>query len=97
MDKGLEFFLWGLLGGIFIDGLDFVKLIRARGGKMLKRATSAGYMLVLGEVLRLLIGGALALVFYESNQVNTPLAAATIGMTAPMIIERLGREPPKVK
>ncbi|MGA2233006.1 MAG: hypothetical protein ABSH22_19060 [Tepidisphaeraceae bacterium] len=87
MSAGWQYFLWGLFGGSLVDGLEFVKVVRARGGTFPKRFFSAGH--VASEVVRLLIGGALALVFFESGQVNTPLTAATIGISAPITIERL--------
>src|SRR5436305_1177390 len=92
MGDGFRFFLWGLLGGCIVDGWEFVRIVRANRGKLPEGFWSFGY--VAAELVRLLIGGALAMVFFLSKQIAEPLAAVTVGMTVPMIIERLRRQPP---
>jgi hypothetical protein len=78
---------YGALGGFMIDGLEFVRAVRANHHRIPVRFKRPGYLL--GEAVRLAIGAALAAVYYASGQATGPLAAVTVGIAAPMIIERL--------
>jgi hypothetical protein len=56
-----NYFCFGLLGGALVDGMDFVHAVRANKGLIPVRFTRLGY--ILGEVVRLAAGGALAAYF----------------------------------
>ena len=92
MPPWFNYFLLGLLSGAMVDAVEFVRALQSANGIIPKRYQRLGTLL--GEVVRLLIGGALAAVFYVSHQVETPLAAVTVGATAPIIIERMLAKPP---
>jgi hypothetical protein len=87
-----NYFLLRLLGGAMVDAMEFIRALQASNGVIPRRYRRLGTML--GEWVRLLIGGALAAVFFASHQVETPLAAVTVGATAPIIIERMLVRPP---
>ena len=91
MGSEFSYFCIGLLGGALVDGMEFVQEIRANGGSIPDRYKRLGALL--GEAVRLLCGGVLAWVFYASHQIDTPLAGLTIGIAAPIIIERLAKAP----
>ena len=93
MPSWTNYFLLGLLCGAMVDAVEFVRALQSSHGVVPKRYKRYGMWA--GEVVRLLIGGALAAVFYVSHQVETPLAAVTVGATAPIIIERMLAEPPR--
>ena len=79
--------LWGLFGGFAAEGLDFYRALKARGSAPWgERASSedpapSGYLIA--TVIRVTIGGGLALAAAESDQVSTPLAAVAVGVAAP--------------
>jgi hypothetical protein len=49
---------------------------------------------MVGESVRLAIGAGLALAAAESGQVATPVSALAVGVSAPMLVERLLRSVP---
>jgi hypothetical protein len=94
MDQNIKYFLLGVLGGVFIDGMDFVKAVKSNHGVVPARYMRYGTWF--GEATRLLIGGGLAGVVYASGQVDRPLAAVAIGIAAPIMIDRYAKQPPGV-
>ncbi len=87
-----QYFGLGTIGGLLVDGMEFVTAIRAARGSIPRVYTRWGYWL--SEVVRLMIGGTLTAVMYASHLVDTPMTAVTIGVTAPILIERLTKAPP---
>ena len=87
-----NYFTLGLLGGVMVDAVEFVRLVQASRGAVPRRYKRWGTWL--GALVRFPTGGALASVFYVSHQVETPPAAVTVGATAPIIIERMSGKPP---
>jgi hypothetical protein len=88
----LQYFALGVVGGMLVDGMEFWQALRSPNSALPPYYRLGLYWL--GEAIRLLIGGTLAAIFYASHQVDTPLAAAMIGITAPIIVERLAKAPP---
>jgi hypothetical protein len=90
-----EMALWGLFGGFAVEGLDFYRAFKA-GSPMPWRERQThgqrvphGVLYLVVTVIRLAIGGGLALAAAQSDQVTTPLAAVAVGVAAPLIVERL--------
>ena len=81
-----QYFGLGTLGGLLVDGMELVNAIRDADGEVPRRYRRWGTWI--GEVFRLVIGGVLTSVMYASRQVDTPITAVTIGIAAPIIIER---------
>jgi hypothetical protein len=77
-----------------VDGLEFVKLVRSRRGRLPKGFISRRY--VIGELIRLSLGGALSAALFLSGEIAKPVAGIIVGVAAPTIVERWLREPPKV-
>ena len=79
------YFLWGVLGGFLVDGLEAAKLLK-QDVTHWKTFATPGY--ITAELLRLLIGGILALGLGLGRQIDAPLGALISGIAAPVIIER---------
>jgi hypothetical protein len=93
MSDAFIFFCWGLLGGAIIDGWDFVRVVRAHHNRIPPQFKTAGY--VIGEIVRLLIGGALSMVVFLAKKISDPLGGVAVGIAAPSIIDRLMASAPK--
>ncbi|MFH9355045.1 hypothetical protein [Kitasatospora sp. NPDC017646] len=87
--------LWGLLGSALIEGWDLYTAIHSAGGfpwKKRGKIRLAPYLVAV--VIRVGVGAALAAVYSASNQIEGPLAAVTVGIAAPKILEQLARNRP---
>ncbi len=84
-------FLWGALGGLMVDGLEIVKVLKQHP-EQFGLFMRPGYLIA--AVLRLSIGGVLAVALGASGEIQPPLGALVVGMTAPMIVERYLANPP---
>lgn len=82
-----EFGIWGLAGGLLIEALEVQNAARLNGGILPPAYT--GWAFWIGEVIRVLGGGALAVAFGQSAVVTTPVAAMAIGISTPVIVEKL--------
>lgn len=83
---------WGLFGGFAVEGLDCYAVLRTCGDwpwrvKLEWESGPLGYGTA--EVIRLSIGGGLALASAQSGQVTTAIGAAAVGVATPIIVERL--------
>lgn len=84
--------LWGLFGGALVSGLDFVEVVGRIGDwpwNARKKLRAGPY--VAATVVRLVLGGGLAVAAGQSGLVASPLAAVTIGVATPLIVEKLAR------
>ena len=83
---------WGLFGGFIVDGLEFWRDVRRNGGAWpVYYRSLAG---IVAEVIRLFAGAGLAIAFGKSGQVSGVIGAIAIGAAAPLIVEKLGQQPP---
>lgn len=82
-----EFAIWGIVGGVLIDGLELRSAARRNGGPLPAEYTGRVYWT--GEVFRLLAGGAVAMALGLSDKLGTPVAALGVGISTPLILERL--------
>lgn len=92
---------WGLFGGLAVEALEFLRAIRRAAGMPWKNedgtrnpAEPGPGALAISVVIRMGIGGGLAAAAGASGQVSGPLAAITIGVAAPLIIEQFGGQMP---
>lgn len=93
MTAWIEMALWGLAGGAIVDGLDFAEAIHKGAGRLPARYKRAGFWL--GEAVRLLAGAGLAAALGVAGYVKPPLGPLIVGIAAPSIVKRLGRDLPK--
>jgi hypothetical protein len=86
-----ETLLWGCFGGMLVVSLDFVSVISRTGNypwKSKKKMLLGPY--VAATMVRLAVGGGLAVGIGQSGAlVANPLAAITIGIATPLIVEKL--------
>jgi hypothetical protein len=88
----MDYAVWGLVGGAIVDGIEFWQIVRAnRGSWPLEYRTFA---FGVAELVRLSAGAGLAVAFGLSGQVTGPMGAMTIGLAAPLIVEKLSRQLP---
>lgn len=85
------FLIWGMLGGLIVDGLEIVKLVKQDVTRWAK-FRSTGYLVA--EFLRILIGGILAVALGLAGEVEAPLGALIVGVTAPIMVDRYLSSPP---
>lgn len=89
----MESCLWGLLGAALIEGLDLYTAIHTSDGWPWKKKgepTLAPYLVALA--IRLGVGTDLTAAFAASHQVAGALAAVTVGIAAPKILQQLARQ-----
>ncbi len=84
-----QFALCGLAGGAIIDGIEFWRAVRGNKGRIPEEFRTPGF--ALAEAIRLLSGATLAWAFGTSGEISTALAALTVGVTAPLVVEKLAR------
>lgn len=98
---GIEAGAWGLFGGFALEGLEFHAALRRHGcwpwrvqssDSQTASAPEAGPLVYLvGELIRLLIGGGLAWAAAATGQIAGPLGALGVGAAAPTIIGQLAK------
>ncbi|KQM03084.1 MULTISPECIES: hypothetical protein [unclassified Frankia] len=94
---GVEVALWGLFGGFAVEGLDLYTAVRRSGRWPWRtgRPREVGaWAYLVAEVVRLAIGAGLAAAAAASGQVTTAFAAVSVGIAAPLVVERLARAIP---
>ncbi|MDH6435710.1 hypothetical protein M2158_004187 [Streptomyces sp. SAI-144] len=85
--------LWGLLGAALIEGLDLYTAIHSTDGwpwRKKGQPTFAPYITAL--LIRLGVGTGLTAAFAASHQVAGALAAVTVGIAAPKILQQLAKQ-----
>ncbi|PPK64251.1 hypothetical protein V5P93_006160 [Actinokineospora auranticolor] len=89
----VECLSWGLFGGFAVEGLEFVARIR-RTGTWPWRGKNAPAVLpfAVSVLIRLTISGGLAAAAGSSGQFAGPLGALVVGISAPLIVEKLARQ-----
>lgn len=87
-----EVAVWGVFGGIAIDGIELVKVIRAHGGNLPPDVRHWPYWFA--EFLRLAIGGGFAIALNDAGQINGAFGALAVGAAAPLIAEKLSQTLP---
>ena len=77
-----------------MEGLDLYVAVRRKGcwPWQVRGPRAAGALAYfVAELIRLVIGGGLAGAAAASGQLSTPLAALTMGLATPLIVERLAK------
>jgi hypothetical protein len=88
----LQLALWGLLGGFAVEGLELAAAIRRTRGWPWRKGGEVGLGPYLASVvIRLMISSALATAFGMDGQVNGATGALMVGITAPLIVEKMSR------
>ncbi|MFJ3728819.1 hypothetical protein ACIPYQ_40510 [Streptomyces sp. NPDC090045] len=89
----LEGCLWGLLGAALIEGLDLYTAIHTTDGWPWKKKGEPAFApYAVAVIIRLGVGMGLTAAFAASGQVAGPLAALTIGIAAPKILQQLAKQ-----
>ncbi len=86
-----EFGIWGLVGGLLIEALEFRSVARANWGLLPPAYT--GWAFWTAEIIRVLGGGVLAVTLGQSEIVVTPVSAMAIGILTPVILDKLKSAP----
>jgi hypothetical protein len=84
--------LWGLFGGALVAGLDFVAVVTRIGDwpwKARKKLRPGPY--VVATAVRIALGAGLAVAAGQSGMVTNALAAVTLGIATPLVVEKLAR------
>jgi hypothetical protein len=97
---GQEALLWGLFGGAAIESLDFCQF--ARSAKRRKQArklpTLEIVIIALSVIVRVCVGGGLALAAQRDGQIVGAMGAVGIGVAAPLVLAQFFKlipgEPP---
>lgn len=83
--------LWGLLGGFCVEALDLYAKIHTTPGWSWRKETFGLDALITALVIRLGVGAALAAAFAASGQVSGSIAAFSLGIASPLVVERLAK------
>lgn len=91
--------LWGLFGVLAVEAIDIHAAVRRYGSwpwrvKGARGVGALGY--VVAGLIQVTTGVGLATAATLSGQITSPLAAMTVGMVAPLILERVTRAVPIV-
>jgi hypothetical protein len=91
----LTYGLWGLLGVACVEGLEFVRAIEKEGVPPWRPADHPEFpWYIAATVVRLGIGFVLASATAASGQIAGPFGAIAMGISAPLIIEKLAKQVP---
>ncbi|MFI9840405.1 hypothetical protein ACIHFD_25450 [Nonomuraea sp. NPDC051941] len=89
---GFEFALWGAAGSLAVDGLELITEIKKHGGFPWGKKNHPGVTpYIVSIFIRLGIGATLAAAFGLGGQVTGVVGALTVGIAAPLIMEKLGK------
>jgi hypothetical protein len=89
---GWDFALWGLLGGFAVEALEFNRAIRASGGWPWRQKDEPEPLpMAMAVLARLAISAVVAAATGLSGQVTGQFGAFLAGVTAPLLIDELGR------
>ena len=84
--------VWGIFGGVAVDGIELAKVIRAHRGRLPADVRRWAYWIA--ELLRLVIGGGLAVALNDAGQISGTFGALAVGAAAPLIAEKLSQTIP---
>ncbi|WP_019870445.1 hypothetical protein [Salinispora oceanensis] len=89
----MESALWGLLGSFIVEALELGAALRRAKTLPWKRPDEPGLPAYLASVvLRLAAGAGLAALIGADGRLASPLAAGLLGITAPLLIEKVLRQ-----
>lgn len=92
---GWEFALWGLLGGFAVEAVEFIQAIHASKGWPWRQKDEPGPLpMAVAVLLRLAVSAVVAAATGLTGQVSGQFGAFLAGVTAPLLIEQLGRSVP---
>lgn len=88
--------MWGLIGGLSAEAMELYAVVHRTPKWSWKEplpGTGTGAFIA-AVIIRVSVGAVLASAFAGSHQVSGPLAAFTLGVAAPYVIQRLARAIP---
>jgi hypothetical protein len=85
--------MWGLVGGACVEGLEGAVAMRRTGGWPWGRRRSARMPFIASVVIRLGVGVGLAAAVGQSGPMSA-LSALSVGVAAPLIIEKMAQQAP---
>jgi hypothetical protein len=84
---------WGLLGSFIVEALELAAALRRAKALPWKRPGEPRlFAYLVSVVLRLAAGAGLAALGGAGGQLTGPFAAGALGITAPLVVERLLRQ-----
>ncbi|GLW27757.1 hypothetical protein [Actinoplanes regularis] len=84
---------WGLLGGFIVEALELAAALRRAKAPPWRRPGEPRLSAYLTSVvLRLFAGAGLAALIGADGQIGGPFAAGALGITAPLVVEKLLRQ-----
>jgi hypothetical protein len=87
--------IWGAAGGVLVEGSELYAAIRRVGDYPWHRRGEPDLgPFVVSVLIRVGIGAVLAPAFSATGQVGTPLSAVLLGISAPLVIEKLSQTLP---
>lgn len=92
----VEACVWGLLGVVLIEAHALRSAVTAAGGVSWPWRTADGHRVVGGYavavVCRVVMGVGLNAVYAAAHQIDGPLAAVTMGIAAPLILQQMAAQ-----
>ncbi|MCF6475891.1 hypothetical protein FAF44_47275 [Nonomuraea sp. MG754425] len=84
--------LWGMVGGLCVEGLELhARIRRARSWSWRRPIPQGLSAYVTSVVIRVGIGAALAAAGSQSGQIQGAFAALGLGVAAPLVVEKVAR------
>jgi hypothetical protein len=90
----IQGFSYGVLGGIFAELAGVFELRRQAASQLPRWVRSPLYWTITAGMI--LAGGAVAWIYIGSGVDLSPLLAVNVGASAPLILARLGAQPPPI-
>lgn len=88
----LQCALWGVFGAFAVEGMEFAGEIRRSGWPWRKKSGPGPIAYFISVVIRFAVSGGLAMCFGYTGQFAGPLGPLSIGIAAPLIVEKLARQ-----
>jgi hypothetical protein len=84
--------LWGFLGVLAIEAFDLYQAIRRVKNWPWKIAGEVSFgPYLISVIIRVILGAGAAAAFGASGQLTSPIGALAVGISAPLLLERLAR------
>jgi hypothetical protein len=91
----IAFALWGALGGLAVEALQFQAAIRrAKDWPWKMKGEPSPLILAISVVIRVLLGAGLALSAAATGQISGPIGSIAVAISAILIVEQLAKQVP---
>lgn len=89
---GWHYLLWGIFGGFAVEGLEFATAVRRIGNWPWRDPAEVRPLpFIVSTVIRVGVGGGLAAAYGIQGQITGPVAAVTLGVAAPLLLDQMGK------